>query len=84
MAYIIVVCKPTNYAHLRSNDGPHAVKSPRVLDKLEKHKITATFFMIGQLINDDTKRRNRPDRVDALRNRESFMVDGRHGRNDAR
>jgi peptidoglycan/xylan/chitin deacetylase (PgdA/CDA1 family) len=31
------------------------VKTPRVLDKLEKYKIPATFFMIGQLVNDDTK-----------------------------
>jgi len=40
---------------LTFDDGPHVVKTPRVLDKLEKYKIPATFFMIGRQINDDTK-----------------------------
>ena len=40
---------------LTFDDGPHSVMTPRVLDKLEKYKIPATFFMIGRQINDDTK-----------------------------
>jgi len=47
--------KTNKLCALTFDDGPDAVKTPRVLDKLEKYKITATFFMIGRQINDDAK-----------------------------
>jgi peptidoglycan/xylan/chitin deacetylase (PgdA/CDA1 family) len=39
---------------LTFDDGPDVTLSPLVLDKLEEHEVPATFFVIGQLINDDT------------------------------
>ncbi len=40
---------------LTFDDGPSEDMTPLVLDKLEKHGVVATFFMVGQNINDDTK-----------------------------
>jgi peptidoglycan/xylan/chitin deacetylase (PgdA/CDA1 family) len=40
---------------LTFDDGPDAVMTPRVLDRLEKHGVVATFFVIGQLINESTR-----------------------------
>jgi peptidoglycan/xylan/chitin deacetylase (PgdA/CDA1 family) len=40
---------------LTFDDGPDAVKTPLVLDKLEKYKIPATFFHIGSKYNEDLK-----------------------------
>jgi len=40
---------------LTFDDGPDNVLTPLVLDKLQKHNVKATFFMIGQKINDSTK-----------------------------
>ncbi|AEJ60943.1 polysaccharide deacetylase [Spirochaeta thermophila DSM 6578] len=40
---------------LTFDDGPDPVMTPRVLDKLEKYGVKATFFLIGQLVNDRTK-----------------------------
>lgn len=40
---------------LTFDDGPDEDMTPLVLDKLEKHGVVATFFMVGQLVNDDTK-----------------------------
>lgn len=39
---------------LTFDDGPDTDLTPRVLDRLEKHGIVATFFVIGGLINDNT------------------------------
>lgn len=39
---------------LTFDDGPSVDLTPRVLDKLEKHGVVATFFVIGMLINEDT------------------------------
>lgn len=39
---------------LTFDDGP-SDKTPLVLDKLEKYNVVASFFMVGQMINDDTK-----------------------------
>ena len=39
---------------LTFDDGPDEDLTPRVLDRLEKHGIVATFFVIGGLINDNT------------------------------
>jgi len=33
---------------LTFDDGPHPRDTPQVLDVLEKHEVTATFFLIGQ------------------------------------
>ena len=43
------------YCALTFDDGPDAVKTPRVLDRLEKYNVPATFFYIGQLVTDQTK-----------------------------
>ncbi len=40
---------------LTFDDGPNLDITPLVLDKLEEHGVVATFFLIGKLINDDTK-----------------------------
>lgn len=34
---------------LTFDDGPHPVKTPQVLDLLEKHGVRATFFIVGSL-----------------------------------
>ena len=46
---------PEKLCALTFDDGPDAKLTPLVLDKLEKYKIVASFFVIGQLINDTTK-----------------------------
>jgi peptidoglycan/xylan/chitin deacetylase (PgdA/CDA1 family) len=43
------------YCALTFDDGPDVVKTPLVLEKLEKYGVPATFFYIGQLVNDRTK-----------------------------
>ncbi len=40
---------------LTFDDGPDVTLTPLVLDKLEKHGVVATFFVIGMLVNEDTK-----------------------------
>jgi len=40
---------------LTFDDGPNPDMTPKVLDKLEKYKVVATFFVIGMLVNEDTK-----------------------------
>lgn len=40
---------------LTFDDGPSATKTPLVLDRLEKYGVVATFFQVGQNINDSTK-----------------------------
>ena len=42
------------YAALTFDDGPNTVTTPAVLDVLEKYGITASFFLVGSNINDDT------------------------------
>lgn len=37
------------------DDGPNTDTTPLVLDILEKHKIPASFFVIGRLVNEATK-----------------------------
>jgi peptidoglycan/xylan/chitin deacetylase (PgdA/CDA1 family) len=39
---------------LTFDDGPDVLKTALVLDKLEKHGVVASFFVIGQKINDST------------------------------
>ena len=40
---------------LTFDDGPDAVKTPLVLDKLERYGVPATFFMIGRRIVDSAR-----------------------------
>ncbi|MEJ5283985.1 MAG: polysaccharide deacetylase family protein [Brevinematales bacterium] len=40
---------------LTFDDGPSTDMTPKVLEKLEKHGVVATFFVIGMLINEDTQ-----------------------------
>lgn len=40
---------------LTFDDGPNLTTTPLVLDKLEKHGVAATFFLIGRFITEDTK-----------------------------
>ncbi|HNX58250.1 MAG TPA: polysaccharide deacetylase family protein [Spirochaetota bacterium] len=46
---------PEKICALTFDDGPDARMTPLILDKLAKHSVIATFFVIGQLINDDTE-----------------------------
>jgi peptidoglycan/xylan/chitin deacetylase (PgdA/CDA1 family) len=46
--------KPDKLCALTFDDGPDSTLTPLVLDKLEAHGVVATFFVIGQLINDNT------------------------------
>lgn len=39
---------------LTFDDGPDVTLTPKVLDKLDKYRVPATFMMIGQKINDST------------------------------
>ncbi len=34
---------------LTFDDGPHPVKTPKILDLLEKHNVRATFFVVGSI-----------------------------------
>jgi peptidoglycan/xylan/chitin deacetylase (PgdA/CDA1 family) len=40
---------------LTFDDGPNTETTPKVLDKLEKYGVVASFFLIGQNISDTTK-----------------------------
>ena len=40
---------------LTFDDGPNLQTTPLVLDILEEHGVVASFFLIGQYINEDTK-----------------------------
>lgn len=46
---------PKKYLSLTFDDGPNTVVTPVVLDKLEKYGITATFFVNGKYMCDETK-----------------------------
>lgn len=46
--------KTAKLCALTFDDGPNTEMTPLVLDKLEKYHVVATFFMIGQLIDDST------------------------------
>lgn len=45
----------TKLCALTFDDGPDVQKTPRVLEKLESHGVTATFFMIGGKITEATR-----------------------------
>lgn len=45
---------PTMYVALSFDDGPNNHTTAQVLDLLEEHSVPASFFVIGQNINDET------------------------------
>jgi peptidoglycan-N-acetylglucosamine deacetylase len=47
--------EPDKLCALTFDDGPDVTKTNLVLDKLENHDVIATFFVVGQRINGDTK-----------------------------
>ncbi|HOL40087.1 MAG TPA: polysaccharide deacetylase family protein [Dictyoglomaceae bacterium] len=46
---------PNKLCALAFDDGPSAKLTPLVLEKLKKHNVVATFFLVGQLVNESTK-----------------------------
>lgn len=46
---------PDKLVALTFDDGPNSEMTELVLDKLEKHGVVASFFLIGQLITDETQ-----------------------------
>ena len=61
---------------LTFDDGPSAELTPLVLDKLEAYGVPATFFLIGQLINDSANPYSRA--LSGLRVRQSLLGVGQH------
>ena len=45
---------PAKYVALSFDDGPNDITTPKVLDLLEEHNVPASFFVIGQYINENT------------------------------
>lgn len=45
----------TKLCALTFDDGPNSEKTALVLDQLEKYGVVASFFMVGQSFNEDTK-----------------------------
>ena len=65
MKYLAMIClsalaiacapkEPVKYLALSFDDGPNLTTESRMLDVLEKHKVPATFFVIGQNINEES------------------------------
>ena len=46
--------EPVKYLALSFDDGPNLTTESRMLDVLAKHKVPATFFVIGNNITDET------------------------------
>lgn len=44
--------KPSRYVALTFDDGPSVSITPRILDVLEKYRITATFFVLGSRLSE--------------------------------
>lgn len=42
-------------AYLTFDDGPSTTVTPKILDTLKNENVKATFFIVGQAINDDSK-----------------------------
>lgn len=63
MSFALAEDKPAGFSNppadklvaLTFDDGPDIMKTPLVLDKLQKYGVVASFFQVGQMINDDTK-----------------------------
>ena len=47
--------EPDKLCALTFDDGPDVTKTNLVLDKLKNHDVVATFFVVGQRINDNTR-----------------------------
>ncbi len=47
---MMVIKAMTKKIHLTFDDGPHPINTPKVLDILSTHGITATFFVLGERI----------------------------------
>ncbi|NLD22191.1 MAG: polysaccharide deacetylase family protein [Bacteroidales bacterium] len=43
------------YVALSFDDGPNLITTPAMLDMLKKHDVVASFFVVGDSINDQTK-----------------------------
>lgn len=43
----------TNQYALTFDDGPHPIRTPKILDSLKKHNVKATFFVVTSLINNN-------------------------------
>ena len=57
LATLTLACapkEPVKYLALSFDDGPNLTTESKMLDLLEKHKVPATFFVIGNNINDET------------------------------
>lgn len=57
LSALAVACapkEPVKYLALAFDDGPNLTTESRMLDILEKHKVPATFFVIGNNITDET------------------------------
>ena len=57
LAAAVVACtpkEPAKYLALAFDDGPNLTTESKMLDVLEKHKVPATFFLIGSNIDDDS------------------------------
>ena len=57
LATLTLACapeEPAKYLALAFDDGPNLTTESKMLDLLEKHKVPATFFVIGNNINDET------------------------------
>ena len=48
--------EPAKYLALAFDDGPNLTTESEMLDLLAKHKVPATFFVIGNNINEETAR----------------------------
>ncbi|WP_427980926.1 polysaccharide deacetylase family protein [Agarivorans sp.] len=47
--------QPVKYVALTFDDGPNVTLTPMVIEKLDAHNVSATFFLVGQNINDTTR-----------------------------
>ena len=57
LAALAVACapkEPVKYLALAFDDGPNLTTESKMLDVLAKHKVPATFFVIGNNITDET------------------------------
>ena len=57
LSALAVACtpkEPAKYLALAFDDGPNMTTESKMLDILEKHKVPATFFLIGSNINDES------------------------------
>ena len=57
LSALAVACapkEPVKYLALSFDDGPNLTTESKMLDVLAKHDVPATFFMIGNNINDET------------------------------